>query len=234
MPNTPTYATSDKEDNDYKPQIKKRRLIEEPSLFRDIAGYLDDGRDEEGNEVSIEAPCPICGRVLKLPEAVMPQQCAELETEALVVLPCGHMFGAECLAAHLRLTDQMAAQHPRDEQHPDRFARCCPLCRLLLEYQYCGHNLRFRPFDPRRPRREQVPLTIPEGGRLLEFCRSCDLRHCRIEIEHFCEAVLPNVECHRYPHPDRINPEQVSVVRSRLLDLLWDTIRWQAHGILDW
>ncbi|KAK4236981.1 hypothetical protein C8A03DRAFT_35094 [Achaetomium macrosporum] len=69
------------------------------------------------------------------------------------LLPCGHVFGEECLQFWLKDHDT------------------CPVCRYKLQYELCEH--------PIRPRRLTwfdimfVPRTIPDGGTVGTQCAPC-------------------------------------------------------------
>lgn len=69
------------------------------------------------------------------------------------LLPCGHVFGSECLDVWLETQDT------------------CPVCRFKLEYELCQHPIR-----PRWLTRENVlfvPPTLPEGGTVATQCGPC-------------------------------------------------------------
>ncbi|EGS21387.1 uncharacterized protein CTHT_0032440 [Thermochaetoides thermophila DSM 1495] len=69
------------------------------------------------------------------------------------VLPCGHVFGHECLTSWLRSHNT------------------CPVCRFELKFELCPHRIL-----PRRLTRENVflcPLTVPDGGKVKTQCAKC-------------------------------------------------------------
>jgi hypothetical protein len=251
---------------------KRRRLIENPSQFRDIARFLDprsssisssghnldrNAAEEEGEEgeteeegdqgVSIEAPCPICGRQLRLPDAVMPDTSAypdpETETETMAVLPCGHMIGAECLAQHLAYKDDLAFAelgiHDLGETLPRGSAfgyHDCPLCRFPLGHADCGHGLVPKLYDPAwGPRRgRQIPPTLPEGGRVSPACRACSLASYDAWVWESCANALPHLADHCYREPELYGPRQVAALREAAADMLWASVRLQVDALLDW
>ncbi|KAI6372876.1 hypothetical protein MCOR25_003613 [Pyricularia grisea] len=78
------------------------------------------------------------------------------ETEKAMVLPCGHMFGKDCLASW-RSANQ------------DSFS--CPTCRSSLVFNSCKHTVPGLILGTA----VDVPLTIPEGGRIPTYCNDCRL-----------------------------------------------------------
>ncbi|TRX97570.1 hypothetical protein FHL15_001325 [Xylaria flabelliformis] len=139
------------------------RLItnETASLFGDFARYIDDGVDEDGNPVVVDLTCCIC---MESKLSVSTCQAANNSPgnsspfEELTIMPCGHFMGLDCLYNWLLTTDW---------RNPT-----CPLCRFKLVYG-CGHDLEPKEYTPLRPRREQIPLTLPEGGRVPHSCDIC-------------------------------------------------------------
>jgi hypothetical protein len=57
--------------------------------------------------------------------------------EKHALLPCGHIFGNECIKKWMGL--DAAGQPSEARNRPD--ARSCPLCRRKLVYPYCGHTI---------------------------------------------------------------------------------------------
>ncbi|TLS25680.1 hypothetical protein PpBr36_07965 [Pyricularia pennisetigena] len=78
------------------------------------------------------------------------------ETEKATVLPCGHMFGKDCLASWRSANE-------------DGFS--CPTCRSSLIFSSCGHTVPGLTVG----RTADVPLTSPEGGRIPTHCNDCRL-----------------------------------------------------------
>ncbi|KAI8944296.1 hypothetical protein F4801DRAFT_595055 [Xylaria longipes] len=130
------------------------------SLFGDFARYLDHGIDDEGNPVIVDLTCGICMESkLKVSNCITANGSRHAGPfEDLVVMPCGHFMGGECLYQWLLSTEG---------------APSCPLCRFELRYSNCGHGLDPREYDPLRFRRESIPLTFPEGGLVPNCCEYC-------------------------------------------------------------
>ncbi|KAH8163533.1 hypothetical protein CIB48_g4707 [Xylaria polymorpha] len=134
---------------------------ETASLFGDFARYLDEGIDEDGNPVVVDLTCCICMHSkLQVSDFVTPHTCGNAPgtVEVLAVLPCGHYFGSDCLYEWLEYNTREEAG--------------CPLCRFQLVYD-CGHGLEPRGYNPLGTRREQIPMTIPEGGKVPRSCEYC-------------------------------------------------------------
>ncbi|KAL2131640.1 hypothetical protein VTI74DRAFT_4767 [Chaetomium olivicolor] len=69
------------------------------------------------------------------------------------LLPCGHVFGHDCLKLWLQSHDT------------------CPICRFRLRYELCSHRI-----SPCRLTKENVlfvPQTIPDGGMVGLQCSQC-------------------------------------------------------------
>ncbi len=150
-------------------------------------GDDDDNRSTSGGSKTtaprLELTCSICrAATLRLPRATMSNR-EGLPTEDLTVAPCGHVFGAQCLAAWMS----------------SRFAEGavpgCPACRFPLLHSACGHYLTVRGFsfdgdeedgeDERQQRRhlgglpDRVPVVVPRGGRVPPFCGPCREQNVR-------------------------------------------------------
>ncbi|KAI0018305.1 hypothetical protein F4780DRAFT_794747 [Xylariomycetidae sp. FL0641] len=132
--------------------------------------------------VQLSLTCGIClDRTLALPWPPPSPSFPPTETEPVAVLPCGHFFGATCLARWLD-----AQQHPQSPSPspspsplspphgPAGGSGSCPVCRFALAYPCCGAAVAPRIYDPRAgPPPGQVPATLPEDGVLLPDCRDC-------------------------------------------------------------
>ena len=165
------------------------------SLFGDFASHLDKngrGLDAEGRRILIDLNCGIClDKRLCVPLGVTPQSHYDgnSQFESLEVLPCGHFFGSECLENWFYTS--------LEEGNRLR----CPLCRYQLAYR-CGHFLEPRTHHPEFYRADSVPLTIPEGGRVPEYCDSC---HGKVVQETFIrlrDLLFPQVIAADLRHPE--------------------------------
>jgi hypothetical protein len=81
------------------------------------------------------------------------------------VLPCGHIFGHECINKYHRAIKSFS----RGAQ-----ARC-PLCETSLRYSHhhCNHNISGIPLPKDLESKNNFPLMIPEGGKKPEICCRC-------------------------------------------------------------
>ncbi|KAK4181824.1 hypothetical protein QBC36DRAFT_316656 [Triangularia setosa] len=70
------------------------------------------------------------------------------------VLPCGHMFGQDCIRQWMENHDQ------------------CPVCRTPMVHELCRHQVRLRPMW--RDLMWLIPRTLPDGGKIAPFCRHCE------------------------------------------------------------
>ncbi|KAI1142849.1 hypothetical protein F5Y05DRAFT_420711 [Hypoxylon sp. FL0543] len=172
-------------DHEYQSQKKAQvRVLDQydVSLFSDIVHYFDTGLDVHGKHVIINIPCQICGDAwLEMPPAVstrmQPEEKSKLEPMA--VLPCGHFFGARCM-------DRWIRTRRSEELVPD-----CPVCRLPLAYEECGHHVQIRHYDARFPRSGQLPLTLPEGGIIPYHCQGCRVEWIQFLGEQLAGTLYP-------------------------------------------
>ncbi|KAK8080566.1 RING/U-box [Apiospora hydei] len=159
---------------------QQTRIISHEAKFHEIAPYLDTGLDPvSGQPVLIDLECGVCGHHLDVPRRVSPNDYPDAPLEPLCVLPCGHMMGTHCLDHWIRRADE-AWQAPT-----------CPLCRFKLRYTKCKCQMRFREFSPLLPREQQVPLTIPEGGRVDAYCGPCRDRRSETKLREWMDEHLP-------------------------------------------
>ncbi|KAI6261824.1 hypothetical protein MCOR19_001908 [Pyricularia oryzae] len=82
------------------------------------------------------------------------------ETETATVLPCGHMFGKDCLALW---------------RTANKGGFSCPTCRSTLVFSSCKHAIPGLVVG----KTADVPLTSPEGGRIPTYCNDCRLSKIR-------------------------------------------------------
>ncbi|KAI1847307.1 hypothetical protein JX266_006532 [Neoarthrinium moseri] len=211
-----------------------QRMIEEPTQFRDIASYLDTGRDENGVDVVIEANCVICGRMLMLPDRVSQDRYPDADFEHLVVTPCGHLFGAHCLESHLQCVDEITEEQAQHDPFMEFRFRDCPVCRTELVYTDCKCRIPLRPYNPQFLRWPQVPLTFAEGGRIPRACRVCTLQEAEDEAVAFMNFLMPGVPPHMLIDPDVVGQDQISAARRLMLAQLKEAARWELNAINRW
>ncbi|KAK5635491.1 hypothetical protein RRF57_011203 [Xylaria bambusicola] len=143
---------------------------EDVSLFGDFARYLGEGGniDDEGFIVKLDLKCGICfDHPLWVADCASPDEhfhSTEL-FEGIVVIPCGHYYGSECLDEWLRTSNREGFANQEG-------AFSCPACRYSLKYR-CGHYLAPIEYSPDTHRNQTVPLTIPEGGHVSHYCEDC-------------------------------------------------------------
>jgi hypothetical protein len=95
--------------------------------------------------------CTICTATkLTLPSG---SKSTRIQDSNPALLPCGHVFGEECLQSWLETRNT------------------CPICRLSLSHELCSH-----PVNAFRLTMEDIlfaPRTIPEGGFIGVQCADC-------------------------------------------------------------
>ncbi|GAW14435.1 hypothetical protein ANO14919_038380 [Xylariales sp. No.14919] len=198
------------------------RLItnEQVSLFSDFNKYLHDSIDEDGCPVVVDLTCAICmDRKLRVPDAVTArsddgQQHAA--REPLVVLPCGHFMGSDCLETWLIESEF---------QNEAGIVRC-PLCRFELVYS-CGHFIPPREYIPELSGENQLPLTLPEGGRIPRTCEWCCRGNIDDAIEKLRSLLFPEVLLN-----DLVWPESAEVLRTSAVQFkrrIWDFWGLNVH-----
>ncbi|KAI0533078.1 hypothetical protein GGR58DRAFT_506753 [Xylaria digitata] len=145
------------------PTLAPTRLLtnEDVSLFSDFAHYLDTGVDENGFPVVIDLTCLICTERKLLVQASVAARSQQAH-ERLAILPCGHFMGENCLSRWLLSTGLY------------NYNSCthCPLCRFELAYE-CGHFILPYKYNPFMRRGKQIPITLPEGGKIPDECEIC-------------------------------------------------------------
>ncbi|KAK7956188.1 RING/U-box [Apiospora aurea] len=159
------------------PNRQQTRITSHEAKFHEIAPYLDTGLDPvTGQPVLIDLECDVCGHHLDVPRRVSPNDYPDAPLEPLCVLPCGHMMGTHCLDHWIRRADE-AWQAPT-----------CPLCR----FQAAPRQVQVPDaVSPLLPREQQVPLTIPEGGRVDAYCGPCRDRRAETKLREWMDEHLP-------------------------------------------
>ncbi|KAI1412557.1 hypothetical protein F5Y13DRAFT_190153 [Hypoxylon sp. FL1857] len=179
-------------------QSSQTRVIHQHdvSLFGDIVKYFDTGLDTNGDHIILDLSCTICDENrLEVPAAVSPQTQPEdsVGLEPMSILPCGHFFGARCLDSWIEAC--------KGQGHVPN----CPTCRLELEYRDCGHPIQIKHYNVLLPRRYQIPLTVPEGGFIRFYCRSCRAA----SIVDLADQLIEEL------NPEEIDLEESALARSR-------------------
>ncbi|OTA55492.1 hypothetical protein K449DRAFT_438716 [Hypoxylon sp. EC38] len=221
---TEPVATSDQEYK--KEQEVQTRVISDMSLFSDIVEYFDTGVDLDGNHIVLNLECTLCHENrLEVPPAVSPRVHPEEATslEPMVVLPCGHFFGAWCLR-----------QWVRPDPTGELFLDNCPLCRFPVKYPECGHNILIQPYYANTPRHHQLPLTIPEEGVIPNFCAACRIRWVQFVAKQVAETLYPqDIPQSAYYNKERSGPRDYShrrnLLRTGFLNIFMRTEREFSH-----
>ncbi|KAK4204181.1 hypothetical protein QBC40DRAFT_312383 [Triangularia verruculosa] len=96
--------------------------------------------------------CTIC---LTTPLSFLPSPLTSSPTNdsTPTLLPCGHIFGQSCLRTWLLSNTT------------------CPVCRSPTLHETCKHPIRLRPIHTDTI--WLIPRTVPDGGKIAEFCRPC-------------------------------------------------------------
>ncbi|KAI1642246.1 uncharacterized protein F4817DRAFT_353378 [Daldinia loculata] len=183
------------------------------SVFGDIAHYVEYGLDSAGRRIELYLTCHISQTALdvmsRTPRSRDPQGMSL--SEPMAVLPCGHFFG-------FRGIDDWTRTRYNDNVSPD-----CPLCRFPLIYPQCGHEIRIRPYDPRFTRDGQLPLTIPEGGSVPEYCLRCRVDYLKLIGQQVAYQIYPNdIPFSAFIQPNRCGPVHFENKRIGLQEYLLD------------
>ncbi len=151
---------------------------EEASLWGQLRAWVE-SRTQDHSALRYATPhCPIC-YLSHLVVAKLRPSMPDTDQELTVVLPCGHMVGADCWLEYLK-------QHrghvyvgnewvEADYLNPIPLA-ACPMCGLPLYYTKCGHVIQgiLAPANDAHDT-YRVPTTMPEGLSVLpERCRCCE------------------------------------------------------------
>ncbi|KAK7927149.1 hypothetical protein PG985_004147 [Apiospora marii] len=161
------------------PVRQQQKILSDTSQFRDVAPYIDSGLDPlTGEPVLLDLECPCCHFLLDVPARVSPNNFPDAPLEPFSVLPCGHMIGSHCLDRWMR------------DQDDDGLDPTCPLCRFRLLYRQCRCTVRVREYNWLLPRAQQLPLTLPEGGRVDANCGPCRDRKADRELRAWLDENL--------------------------------------------
>lgn len=167
--------------NYQEPVRQQQRILSDTTQFRDVVPYIDTGLDPvTGEPVMLDLECPCCHFLLDVPARVSPNYFPDAPLEPFSVLPCGHMIGSHCLDRWMRDQDD-------EDKDPS-----CPLCRFQLVYRQCHCTVRVREYNWLLPRAQQLPLTIPEGGRVDAYCGPCRDRKADRELRAWLDENLPS------------------------------------------
>ncbi|CAM1505107.1 Fc.00g107440.m01.CDS01 [Cosmosporella sp. VM-42] len=98
------------------------------------------------------------------------------------ILPCGHMFGASCVAKMLT------------SNHSQNKVSACPCCRLTLKYRLCIHTTPGIPMPVKWNQIEQMLKTIPEGGKMPPVCFDCALARALNNLTKMTEITVDTQE----------------------------------------
>ncbi len=146
-----------------------------PALKPHLQG---DANSDDDSSKKVRAECIICLRPLMTwtePGGADDDDSYQPWTEYALVLPCGHLVGDQCMRTWRK-------HQERDTGRPPR----CPLCKYSLQFKGCGHAIT-GVLAPVYPCDDvgQVPLTVPEGGRVPDQCHDCEKRDY-IDVEVTC------------------------------------------------
>ncbi|KAI1093643.1 hypothetical protein F5B19DRAFT_114659 [Rostrohypoxylon terebratum] len=194
-----------------RPVIRKNSQV---ALFSDVVKYFEHPIDRYGNHIMFDLTCSICcENKLEMPSRVTPPRSPgdNVMVEPLCVLPCGHMFGAWCM------DNWMAACREGDKPIN------CPLCRRVLHYNHCGHEIRIRHYDPRFHRAGQLALTLPEGGCIPSTCEWCSTSHVKEWARRVADTIYPeNIPETAFINLSKCGPNDFKDMRARMEDYLYD------------
>ncbi|KAI1802394.1 hypothetical protein F4811DRAFT_529597 [Daldinia bambusicola] len=184
------------------------------SVFGDFAKYIEPGLDSAGRQVELDLTCIISNTSLDVytrnSRPRDPDDAAR--TEPMAVLPCGHYFGFKGI-------DDWIRTRVTDEMPPD-----CPACRFFLIYPQCGHEIKIRPYDARFQRDGQLPLTIPEGGIVPEYCWRCRVDWIRAMSQHLAYEIYPeDIPARAFINRHHCGEIEFESKRIRFQDKILDT-----------
>lgn len=195
----------------------------EVSVFSDLAPFLRNKQTEDTSRpVYIDLTCRIClDSKLEMP-AQFSQPSATGNTEPFTVIPCGHIFGHNCLLKYV------------NDKIWNNGAPTCPICRFSFRYSEWRHQIPIRSYDAWLKRRGQLPLTAAEGGRAHPSCFSCSRDAFESELDIIEDMIYPVEAANSYIDPMNNGLVVVSRLRQEMRRSLlrqfhanwWRSIQW--------
>ena len=108
----------------------------------------------------VDVPDDISCRICRVSVLSVNPNDPSVTDETPAIMPCGHVAGAECLAALMESMD------------PGTWN--CPFCRTPLIHLGCGHRVREKVLTWHTL--VNLPKTVPMGGVVPQFCQECRAR----------------------------------------------------------
>ncbi|KAI0470297.1 hypothetical protein F4859DRAFT_522785 [Xylaria cf. heliscus] len=153
--------------------------------------FSRDGKVHSNVKVSIE--CGICSMGLAI------TQPADKDHETFTMLPCGHVFGHQCISQWFKQTAN------------------CPQCRTNMVHDICGHQATLKEMEggPDFNIRRDLPAALGAGKQLPDRCDDCQSLiddHSNERIFRYYDSLYPTREgqdpnqSQVYTPPLRINP----------------------------
>ncbi|KAF4951001.1 hypothetical protein FSARC_13039 [Fusarium sarcochroum] len=133
----------------------------------------------------LEIPCCICYDTV----GIFPHQhrCDESgHHHGAVVLPCGHIFGQQCLRMALETNAR------------GNLPLCCPSCRASVVHEKCGHSHAGLPMPNSMSGLSSLPAITGKGGVISEQCNDClfeetvSLFEQAAKVDHLLAVKRPN------------------------------------------
>ena len=186
---------------------------DEISTFTELAPFLRDQQSSRASRpVHIDLTCKIClDSKLKMPGKYSQPSVTDpgVNLEPTSVLPCGHIFGNHCLTKYIRLKIS-------NNETPN-----CPMCRFSLVHSRCRHHIPIRPYSSWLSRHGQLPLTIPEGGKVPPSCFVCARDSFEKQLDIIEDMIYPILPPNAYVDPMNNGLVVASRLRQEVrLDLL--------------
>ncbi|KAI0181279.1 hypothetical protein GGR52DRAFT_26912 [Hypoxylon sp. FL1284] len=135
------------------------------SLYSAIRSVIETLAGPNGEPATLDLACAMCWEPLAVPAAVAPRRRgrARAQRERILVLPCGHFFGHECVEKWVYA------------RYAGGGMLRCPTCRRDVFHRGCGHPVTGWTVGAGADGPVLgVPLTLPEGGRVALTCARCD------------------------------------------------------------